>query len=64
VTVKSILADSRHSDVDVHGGKETLRVVLHDICFSYGKFHIVKELKITNPKYVYVKLNSFSGLNW
>jgi hypothetical protein len=24
--------------------------VLYDIGFSYGKFYVVKELKITNPK--------------
>jgi hypothetical protein len=45
VTLKSILADSRDSDMDFHGGKETLRLVLCDIGFSCGKFHVVKELK-------------------
>jgi hypothetical protein len=38
VTVKSILADIRESDVDFHGGKETSRLVLHDINFIFGKF--------------------------
>jgi hypothetical protein len=46
------VADSRHSDIDFLGGKEALRLVLHDICISYGKFHVVMELKITNPKFV------------
>jgi hypothetical protein len=44
VTVKSILADIRDSDIDFHGGKEILRLVLCDIGFGYGKFHVVKEL--------------------
>jgi hypothetical protein len=41
VTVKSILADIRDSDMDFRGGKGTLRLVLSDIGFSY----VVKELK-------------------
>jgi hypothetical protein len=52
VTVKRILADIRDSDMDFHGGKETLRLVLCDIGFGYWKFHVVKELKINNPKNV------------
>jgi hypothetical protein len=39
-----------YSDIDLLGGKETLRVVSCDIGFTCGKFHVVKELKITNPK--------------
>jgi hypothetical protein len=40
---------SRHtdSDTDFHGGKETFRLALCDIGFSY----VVKELKLTNPKH-------------
>jgi hypothetical protein len=30
VTVKIMLVDIRKSDIDFHGGKETLRLVLHD----------------------------------
>jgi hypothetical protein len=52
VTVKSILADFRGSDSDFHGGKETLRLVLCDMGFRYWKFHVVKELKLANPKHV------------
>jgi hypothetical protein len=52
VTVKSILADIRDSDMDFHGGKETLKPVLCDIGFSYFKFYVFKELKINNPKNV------------
>jgi hypothetical protein len=52
VTVKSILADIRDSNTDFLGGKETLRLVLCDVGFSYGKFHVVKELKLTNAKHV------------
>jgi hypothetical protein len=52
MTVKSILADVRDCDTDFHGGKETLRLVLCDIGFSYGKFYVVKEIKVTNPKLV------------
>jgi hypothetical protein len=44
VTVKSILADISDSDIDYHGGKETLGLVLCVIGFSYGKFSVVKEL--------------------
>jgi hypothetical protein len=58
MTVKSILADIRDSDTNFHDGKETLRLVLCDIGFSYGKFHVVKELKQTNRKQV--TRNSFS----
>jgi hypothetical protein len=52
VTVKSILVDVRDSDIDIHGGKGTLMVVLCDIDFSCGKLHIVKELMIINPKHM------------
>jgi hypothetical protein len=48
--LNSILVDIRDSGIDFHGGKGTLRVVLCGIDFSYGKFYVVKELKITNPK--------------
>jgi hypothetical protein len=50
VTVKSILADFRDNDTDFHGGKEILRLVICDIGFRYWKFHVVKELKLANPK--------------
>jgi hypothetical protein len=49
VNVKSILADIRDSDTDFHGGKETLGLVLCDIGFGYGKFHVVKGLKELIP---------------
>jgi hypothetical protein len=39
VTVKSILAGIRKRDIDFHGGKESLKHVLHDIGFSFGKFN-------------------------
>jgi hypothetical protein len=52
MTVKSILLDIRDNDTDFHGEKGTLRVVLYDIGFSYGKCCVVKELKITNPKFM------------
>jgi hypothetical protein len=52
VTVKSILADFRNSDTDSHGGKETFIFVLCDIGFRYWKFHVDKELKVTNLKNV------------
>jgi hypothetical protein len=44
MVVKSIVADISDSDIDLHGGKEILRLVLHDIGFSYGKFRVAKEL--------------------
>jgi hypothetical protein len=48
VTVRSI----SDSDKDFHDGKESLRFVLCDIDFSYWKFHVVKELKVADPKIV------------
>jgi hypothetical protein len=45
----TVLVDIRDSNIDFHGGKGTLKVVLCDIGFSYGKFHLVKELRIPKP---------------
>jgi hypothetical protein len=52
VTVKNILAVFRDSDTDFHGGKETLSLVLCSIGFSYGRFHVIKELKLTDHECV------------
>jgi hypothetical protein len=38
VIVKINLADIRESNIDFRDGKETLRLVLHDIGFSFGRF--------------------------
>jgi hypothetical protein len=34
----SILENIRDNDKGFHGGKDALRVVLHDIGFKFGKF--------------------------
>jgi hypothetical protein len=57
--VKDILANITDNDIYFHGEEETLRPVLCDIGFRYGKFHVVKGLKMTNPKHV--TQNSFGG---
>lgn len=56
-TVKSILADIRDIDIGFHGGNETVKLVLCDRGFSCWKFHVVKALKVPNPKkFVRLKL--------
>jgi hypothetical protein len=35
-TLRSILEDIRDNDIGFHGGKYTLRVLLHDIGFKFG----------------------------
>jgi hypothetical protein len=54
----TVLVDIRNSDIDFHGVKQTLRVVLYDKGFSYGKFHLVKDFRITNPKRVLLEILS------
>jgi hypothetical protein len=39
VTLRSLLRDIRDNDIGFHGGKDTLRVLLHDIGFNTGKFY-------------------------
>jgi hypothetical protein len=38
VTLRSILWDIRDNDTGFHGGKDTLRVLLQDISYNFGKF--------------------------
>jgi hypothetical protein len=38
VALRSIQGDIRDSDISFYGGKDTLRVLLYDIGFSFGKF--------------------------
>lgn len=40
------------SDIDFHGGKESLKLVLCNIGFRCGKFCVVKGRKMTNPIHV------------
>jgi hypothetical protein len=37
-TLRSILDDIRDNNIGFHGRKDTLRILLHDIGFKFGKF--------------------------
>jgi hypothetical protein len=38
VTLRNILGDIRDNDMCFHGGKDTLRVLLHNMGFIFQKF--------------------------